>query len=118
MVCQRFPELAVDERYDAAGVLWCAAVILANINISMVALENCNILVDGHNQPSLIAATSFQHSAPSAHVCFMSCGGCIPARSDGRSSRYSRGPGDLVARCVSYLYFCNSTAMIEIYRLP
>jgi hypothetical protein len=118
MVCQRFPELAVDERYDAAGVLWCAAVILANINISMAALENCMILVDGHNQPSLIAATPFQHSAPSAHVCFMSCGGCIPARSDGRSSRYSRGPGDLVARCVSYLYFCNSTAMIEIYRLP
>jgi hypothetical protein len=40
MVCQCFPELAVDERYDAAGVFWCAAVILAMIDISMVALEN------------------------------------------------------------------------------
>ena len=40
MVCQRFPELAVDERYDAAGVFWCAAVILA-ISISVwFALEN------------------------------------------------------------------------------
>ena len=40
MVCQRFPELAVDERYDAAGVFWCAAVILANhIDISMIRLE-------------------------------------------------------------------------------
>lgn len=29
MVCQCFPELAVDERYDAAGVFWCATVILA-----------------------------------------------------------------------------------------
>ena len=35
MVCQGFPELAVDERNDTTGVFWCAAVILANIDISM-----------------------------------------------------------------------------------
>lgn len=29
MVCKRFPKLAVYERHDAAGVFWCAAVILA-----------------------------------------------------------------------------------------
>jgi hypothetical protein len=46
MVCQCFPELAVDERYDAAGVFWCAAVILANINISMVVLEKSMVGID------------------------------------------------------------------------
>jgi hypothetical protein len=29
MICQRFPQLSVDERYYAAGVFWRAAVILA-----------------------------------------------------------------------------------------
>jgi hypothetical protein len=60
--------LAVDERYDAAGVFWCAAVILAVIDISMVRLGKYMVLIDEHDEPSLITATSFQHSAPSAHV--------------------------------------------------
>lgn len=40
MVCKRFPELAVDERYDAAGVFWCAAVILAVLISVWFVLED------------------------------------------------------------------------------
>jgi hypothetical protein len=29
MICQSLPELAVDERYDATWVFWCAAMVLA-----------------------------------------------------------------------------------------
>lgn len=49
MVCQCFPELAVDERYDAAGVFWCAAVILA-VTISVWSVfEVCIVLIDGYD---------------------------------------------------------------------
>jgi hypothetical protein len=29
MICQRLPQLSVDERYYAAGIFWRAAVVLA-----------------------------------------------------------------------------------------
>ena len=49
MVCQCFPELAVDERYDAAGVFWRAAVILA-VTISVWSVfEVCIVLIDGYD---------------------------------------------------------------------
>ena len=70
----------------------------------------------GNDRPSLVAATSFS-ILPHLRMCFMSCG-CIPARSDGRSSQYSLGPGDLVTMCVSYLYFRSNTAMLDLCRLP
>jgi hypothetical protein len=41
----------------------------------------------------------------------MSCD-CIPARSDGHSSQYSPGPGDLVATCVSY-FTCSEQSCLE-----
>jgi flagellar biosynthesis protein FliQ len=48
MVCQRFPELAVDERYDAAGVFWCAAMILAMlVSVLISSIERaCIALID------------------------------------------------------------------------
>ena len=49
MVCQCFPELTVDERNDAAGIFWCATVILA-VSVSVWSvLEECILLIDGHD---------------------------------------------------------------------
>jgi len=82
----------------------------------MTRLGKLVVLIDGQDRPSLIAATSFS-ILPHLRMCFMSCG-CIPARSDGRSSQYSLGPGDLVADCVSYSYYHSNVAASIIYRLP
>jgi len=46
MVCQCFPELTVDERYDAAGVFWCATVILAMSILASLILVKYLVLID------------------------------------------------------------------------
>jgi len=46
MVRQCLPELAVDERYDTAGVFWCATVILAVGTLVQLVLERYMTLMD------------------------------------------------------------------------
>jgi hypothetical protein len=65
LICQSFPELAVDERYDATWVFWCAAVVLAIVSY---IVSSFNLLENGFPMSrngkmglptSPVAATSF-----------------------------------------------------------
>ena len=114
MVCKCFPELAVDERYDAAGVFWCATVILAMSILASLILVKYLVLIDKTDlaySPPLLSA--FCPSAHVFHVVWL-----IPARSDERSSRYNLGPEDLVETCVSYYYPYSSVAASIDHQLP
>jgi hypothetical protein len=99
VICQSFPELAVDERHDATWVFWCAAVVLAVSYPSLASVVFWRTILYqsiGDSTTDLACCRHFfQYSAPSTHVDFMSCG-CIPARSDGHSSQYILGLEDLI----------------------
>ena len=96
MVCQSFPKLAVDERHNSTRIFWRAAMILAVSVLAFTISVFRPALLELHTWPN--RRHFFQHSA-SMRKGFMLC--CfIPARSDGRSSQYSLGPGDLRAKSI------------------